>query len=106
MILVIIFKSKIKIAFFILRIISDSFEILICWLAIVLWSEEATDEDHMDPACCTCTICGNILSSGMDVSSLVLFFIGDYKTNLILLVSLIIHIAIPIIFPFIICCVN
>ena len=102
MILVIIYKGKLSIAFFVIRLISDSFGILICLLAIGLWSEEATDEDHMDPACCFGTVCENVITVGLDITSIVLFFISDFKNNIILLISLIVHLVFPIIFPFLI----
>ena len=106
MILVIIYKGQLSILFLVIRLISDSFGILICLLAIGLWSEEATDEDHMDPACCFCTAFENVITVGLDITSIVLFFISDFKYNIILLISLIVHLVFPIIFPFLVCCCN
>lgn len=108
MILVIIYKGQLSILFFVIRLISDSFGILICLLAIGLWSEEADDEDHMEPACGLCTVIGNVITVGLDITSIVLFFISDFKSNIILLISLIAHLVFPIIFPFInfYCCDN
>ena len=103
LVFVIIYKGQLNIAFFILRIISDSLGILVCWLTFILWTEEATDEDHMDPACCGCTLFENIITVGLDIASCILFFISDFKTNIILLICLILHLVVPIIFPFFIC---
>ena len=103
MVLVIIYKGQLSTLFFVFRIISDTFGILICFLAIGLWSEEATDQDHVAPACCFFTIIGNVITVLLDIISIVLFFISDFKSNIILLISLIAHLVVPIIFPFLIC---
>ena len=79
MILVIIYKGQLSILFFVIR----------------------DDEDHMEPACGLCTVIENVITVGLDITSIVLFFISDFKSNIILLISLIAHLVFPIIFPFI-----
>ena len=106
LILVIIFREDLSTAFIIIRIISDSFGFLVLWLAFACWSEEATDEDHMDPAFLCFTSLQTILMVSLDTASLIIFSLSDFKLNLIGLISIIIHIATPILFPAVYCCFN
>ena len=106
MVLVIIYKGQLSTLVFVFRIISDTLGILIFLVIFGLWTEEATDEDHVDPAGCFFTIVGNIITILLDITCIVLFFISDFKSNIILLISLIVHLVVPIIFPFLICCCD
>ena len=91
LIIVIIFKNIINKGFFVIRIISDSFGMIVFWLAITLWSEEATDEDHVGPAFCCFTSFQKIIMFPLDIASIILLFVSDYQFIIILLISIIIH---------------
>ena len=99
LILVIIFKDSINTSFLVVRIISDSLGILVLWLAISLYSEEAADEDHMGPACCSCTIFENIITTGLDITSFIIFFISNLNLNVIIIISMAIHLGSFILIP-------
>ena len=99
LIFVIIYKGKVSIGFFIVRIISDSLGMIVFWLALVLWSEEATDEDHMDPACFSSTLLQGCLTILLNIASLILFFITDCEFKILLLILQIIHLIIPLFVP-------
>ena len=99
LILVIIFKDNTNTPFLVVRIISDSLGILVLWLAISLYSEEATDEDHMDPACCSCIIFENIITVGMDITSFIIFFTSNLILNVFIIISMAIHLGSFILIP-------
>ena len=84
LIFVIIFKGDVSKEFFIVRIISDSLGMIIFWLALGLWTEEATDEDHMDPACYTSTLFQGCLTILLNIASLILFFKTDCEFKIVL----------------------
>jgi len=104
LVIIIVFKGELKSSLFIIRIISDCFGIIICWLAVGLWSEEATDEDHMDPACTFFTIIQTIITVGLDITSIVLVInmISVLSTSffILLLLLILIHLFTPLIFLF------
>ena len=106
LVFVIIFKGEVSTGFFIVRIISDSLGMLVFLLSLTLWSEEATEEDHMDPAFCSFTMIQGCLTTLLNISSLILFFKTDCEFKIILLIFQIIHLAIPIFLPLgkICCC--
>jgi len=108
LVIISIFKEKSKSVLFIIRIISDCLGIIVCWLALALWSEEATDEDHMDPACCSCTSFQHIITIGLDISSLVILIKAFSELNTtffyIFLILIIIHLLTPIICISVLCC--
>ena len=106
LVIVIIYKGEVSTVFLVLRIISDCLGILVLWMALGLWSEEATDEDHMDPAFCCFTVLEGIATAGLDIASLVIFFTSDFKSIITSIIFQIIHLVFPIVFPFIICCFN
>ena len=99
LIFVIIYKGIVSKGFFIVRIISDSLGMIIFWLALVLWSEEATDQDHMDPACFSSTLLQGFLTILLNIASLILFFITDCEFKILLLILQIIHLIIPLFVP-------
>ena len=102
LVFVIIYKGEVSTAFLVIRIISDSLGMLVLWMALGLWSEEASDEDHMDPAFFCFTVLQGIATAGLDIASLVIFFTSDFKSIIILIIFQIIHLVFPIVFPFII----
>ena len=104
LIFVIIYKGKVSKGFFIVRIISDSLGMIVFWLALVFWSEEATDEDHMAPACYFSTLIQGCLTILLNISSLILFFITDCEFKILLLILQIIHLIIPLFVPIYKCC--
>ena len=93
LIIVIILKNIISKGFFVIRIISDSFGMIVLLLAITFWSEEASDEDHMAPAFCCFTSFQKIIMFPLDISSIILLFVSDFQLIIILLISIIIHIT-------------
>ena len=97
----IIFKSKETLAFFVVRVISDSLGIILVFLALGCWTEEATDEDHMDPAFMSFTFIQTFLMVGLDIASIILFFLTDCDFKIILLICQIIHLIVPIFLPII-----
>ena len=99
LIFVIIYKGKVSIGFFIVRIISDSLGMIVFWLTLVFWSEEATDEDHMEPACYSFTLIQGCLTILLNIASLILFFITDCEFKILLLILQIIHLIIPLFVP-------
>ena len=103
LIFVIIYKGEVSKGFFIVRIISDSLGMIIFWLALGLWTEEATDEDHMDPACYTSTLFQGCLTILLNIASLILFFKTDCEFKIVLLILQIINLIIPLSIPTYLC---
>ena len=99
LIFVIIYKGIVSKGFIIVRIISDSLGMIVFWLALVLWSEEATDEDHIAPACFSSTLIQGCLTILLNIASLILFFITDCEFKILLLILQIIHLIIPLFVP-------
>ena len=60
----------------------------------------------MEPAFICFTSLQAILMVSLDTASLIIFSLSDFKLNLIGLISIIIHIATPILFPAVYCCFN
>ena len=106
LILVIIFKDSANISFLVIRIISDSLGILVLWSAISLYSEEALDEGHMDPACCSCTIFQNIVTVGLDVASFIIFSTSDLNLSVVMIISIAIHLGSFILMSILACFVD
>ena len=104
LIFVIIFKGDVSKEFFIVRIISDSLGMIVFWLALALWSEEATEENHLDSACFSSTLFQGCLTILLNIASLILFFLTDCEFKIVLLILQIIHLIIPLTVPIIICC--
>ena len=104
LVFVIFYKEDISTAILVLRIISDSLGILILWMAFGLWSEEGSYEDHMYPAFFGFTFFECIITVGLDIASIAIYFTSDFKLNIILILCQIIHFVTPIVFLFIIIC--
>ena len=97
LVFLIIYKGDLNIGFFVVRIISDSIGIFVLWCSFTTWSEEALDEDHMDPAFLLITIVETIIGCILDFVSWILFLSIDFKLNTTLYASLILHFLVPII---------
>ncbi len=91
LIIVIILKNIINKGFFVIRIISDSFGMIVLLLAITLLNEEVTEEDHISPTFWF-TIIQKIIIIPLDITSIILLLVSDYQLIIILLISIIIHI--------------
>ena len=96
-VLLIIYKDNVNTTFFVLRIISDSFGMIVFCLAVSCWSEEATYEDNMHPIFLGLTTLQTILMTLLDIASLILFLF--LKFHIGLLISQIIHIALSLVIP-------
>lgn len=98
------YKDNLSISFFIIRIISDSFGILIFWLSIVLWDEESTDKDYFETGLLFFTFLGLIIMGILDFSSFIVFCCSNSEFQLFVLMSFLIHLILSIsIFSFNLC---
>ena len=83
--------KELSLCFFIIRIISNFICVLVFWLTIVCWDEEASDEDHFDPGCCCFTLMTTVITIILDISSIFIYFFTDSEFNILILISLSIH---------------
>ena len=98
------YKEDLHTSFFIIRIISDFFGILIFWLSIVLWEEKSSKENNFKTGFLLFTIIELLLMSLLDIFSFIAFCSSNSDFNIIVLMSFLIHLILSIaIFSFNLC---
>lgn len=97
LVFLIIYKGDLNMGFFVVRIISDSFGILLLWFSFASWDEEALDNDDMPSVFMLLTIVNTIITCLLDFVSWIIFLSIDFKLNTTLHASLYFHFIVPII---------
>ena len=90
------YKDSLSDAFFVIRIISDCFGIIIFWLSIVLYDEESADENNFESGLLLFTLISLGLMGLLDIISFVAFCSSNSDFNAIILLSFLIHLILSI----------
>jgi len=90
------YKDNLSNAFFIIRIMSDCFGIIIFWLSIVLYDEESADENNFESGLLLFTLISLGLMGLFDIFSFVVFCSSNSDFNAIILICFLIHLILSI----------
>ena len=90
------YKDSLSDAFFVIRIISDCFGIIIFWLSIVLYDEESADENNFESGLLLFTLISLGLMGLLDIISFIAFCSSNSDFNAIILMSFLIHLILSI----------
>ena len=89
------FFEKLILSFFIIRIISSSIGVIIFWMCFACWSPELSDEDHFDPGFLCITIFGFIITSILDLASLIIYLVSK-EIDIFISISLFVHLIVGV----------
>ena len=96
MIAISFYKDSLSNAFFVIRIFSDCFGIIIFWLSIVLYDDETADEYNFESGLLLFTLISLGLMGLFDIFSFVVFCSSNSDFNAIILLCFLIHLILSI----------